>query len=641
MNACMTAFSKLETSENKYREIFDSPNDAILIHDAETGEILDVNRSMLEMYGVTREQALGRTPWDLSVLEPPFTEEEALNRIQMAITEGPQVFDWRAKRSDGHPFWIEVSLKYVVIGEGPVVMAVVRNTDDRRRTEQALATERQRLSVTLRSIGEAVITTDIAGKILLINRVAEQLCGTGQDNTVGASIDTILHLVDENGHDLSLETILKASPETARDAIPLRTLMLQPGGELRNISISNAPVLDSEGVGMGNVLVFRDITSLLKTEEEMLKIRKLESVGVLAGGIAHDFNNILVAILGNLDLAKRMTPSDHECRHLLEEAEKASLRARDLTRQLLTFARGGDPVRETASLGELIRQSVDFVLHGTSTISEFSIPEDLWLVEVDTGQMGQVMQNLALNASQAMSGAGQIKISCANVGDIIQETFPGLPVGPYVKIRFSDSGIGIPDSIIEKVFDPYFSTKSEGSGLGLAVVHSIITKHRGRIHVESKPGRGTSFSIFLPAIESSTQAAASETQDPASPSMTVLLMDDDPNVLNIGKKMLAYLGHTVVLADNGAEAVRLFEESRTGGQPIDVLILDLTIPGGIGGTEALRRIKEIDPSACAIVSSGYSHDTVMSDFETHGFRAAIAKPFGLDELNRALGAASH
>ena len=496
----------------------------------------------------------------------------------------------------------------------------------------------RKLEITLRSIGDGVMATDTSGQVVLVNQVAEKLCGCDQTDLEGKPIDEVFRMESPPGGPPQSEDILSNRVSVSEGAPP-RIPVVCPDGCRRTLEISRAPILDQEDAPAGEVFVFRDITALLKTEEELLKVRKLESVGLLAGGIAHDFNNILVAILGNLDLAARLTDSGTEAYILIREAEAASLRARDLTRQLLTFARGGEPVRKAASLGHLLRQSVDFVLRGAGTECSYSIPDDLWVVEVDQGQMAQVMQNLALNAVHAMSGGGRIEIECSNVEEISQETFPGLPPGPYVRIVFSDIGVGIPDSIIDRIFDPYFSTKAEGSGLGLAIVHSIIAKHEGRIQVESEPGRGTRFTIFLPASphcsEVRDEPGPHETHEP----MNVLLMDDDPAVLEIGRRMLEFLGHRVVTAVDGEEAIRFFREQNSRETPIEVLILDLTIRGGSGGLETLNRIMEIDRSIPAIVTSGYSGDAVMADFRNYGFAAALSKPFGIRDLERALGEA--
>ncbi|MEA3348936.1 MAG: ATP-binding protein, partial [Pseudomonadota bacterium] len=400
-----------------------------------------------------------------------------------------------------------------------------------------------------------------------------------------------------------------------------------------------APILDSEENIIGVVLVFRDVTQEKKREEELLKIRKLESVGVLAGGIAHDFNNILAAILGNINLADLNIEKDKNKAHLrLKEAEKASLRATDLTQQLLTFSKGGDPVREAASIAQVITDSADFVLRGGNVRCRYALPENLWLVDIDTGQMSQVIQNLVINARHAMPEGGEIKISCENIADITTETGLSLPEEKYIKITIADHGGGIPEKYLDKIFDPYFSTKQEGSGLGLAVTLSIINKHDGHISVRSKSGEGTTFTLYLPAsAEQISSDAGEEAQQPEKTARgTILVMDDEEMIRDMAKQMLSHFGHDVLQAKDGEEAIALFKEHYHSDHPVDVIIMDLTIPGGMGGKDAIQEILKIDPEARAIVSSGYSNDPVMANYRQHGFKASIGKPFEMAQLNEII-----
>ena len=386
------------------------------------------------------------------------------------------------------------------------------------------------------------------------------------------------------------------------------------------------------------VLVFRDITDTLRMEEELFKVKKLESVGVLAGGIAHDFNNILVAILGNIDMAARLTRPGDKLHQLLMEAAKASLRAKDLTKQLLTFSKGGEPVREAASIPEVIMDSADFVLHGEKTACRYDIPEDLWLVEIDKGQMSQVIQNLILNARDAMPEGGLIRVGCKNLESLAGEDVPLPENERYVKIMIQDNGAGIPADVIDKIFDPYFSTKPKGSGLGLAVVHSIISKHKGYVSVESRPGEGAAFVIYLPASAEEDQPEKKVAPPPIEEKgkIKVLVMDDEEMVRDAALNMLEYLGIDVVLAKDGAEAVAIYQEAEGSAEPIDLVIMDLTIPGGMGGQEAVAEIHKINPEAKVVVSSGYSNDPVLASYQEHGFCAAMVKPFRIDDLREVI-----
>lgn len=408
-------------------------------------------------------------------------------------------------------------------------------------------------------------------------------------------------------------------------------------GSVFTVKIKAFPVGKDYGNSEAFIEVVEDITEQIKTEQELLKVKKLESVGVLAGGIAHDFNNILAAILGNINLALLDTHLKDKTQERLVGAEKAAIRAKGLTQQLLTFAKGGEPVKEASSLENVIKDSANFVLVGDKVSSHYNIPNDLWLVDIDKGQMSQVVQNLVQNASHAMPEGGVVTISCKNVSVGEEPDTPIMQSGRYVKITIQDEGIGIPLDAAEKIFDPYFSTKHDGSGLGLAITHSIISKHYGHISVQSEPGSGAEFTIYLPASElSEEQKKKSDVHGKALISGKVLVMDDDAMVREIARAMLEELGCEVELSENGEEAVEMYKRSSDEEDAYDSVILDLTVPGGMGGEEAVREILAIDPDAKVIVSSGYSTDPIMANFKDYGFCSAIVKPYQLEEMSRVI-----
>ena len=338
-------------------------------------------------------------------------------------------------------------------------------------------------------------------------------------------------------------------------------------------------------------------------EEEMQKVQKLESIGLLAGEIAHDFNNLLTGIIGNLSLAELYAKPEDKIFQLLKKAQKASQNATNLTQQLLTFSKGGAPIKEISSLSELIIDTVDFSLRGSNIKCEYLLPDNLWLVEIDRGQISQVLNNLVINANQAMPEGGSIKISAENVA---VDEHDGLPIkkGNFVKISIKDQGIGIPDEYLHKIFDPYFTTKQEGSGLGLATCHSIIKKHGGHITVESALGVGTTFSIYLPTSGKESFSVKNIVEDALCFGKgKILLMDDEQDVLDTAEEMLIHLGYQVEIAKNSTEALKLYNHSKKSGEPFEAVILDLTIPGDAGGKEAVQRLLEIDPLVKTIVSS--------------------------------------
>ena len=382
--------------------------------------------------------------------------------------------------------------------------------------------------------------------------------------------------------------------------------------------------------------ISRDISARKRLDEDRLRTQKLESLGVLAGGIAHDFNNLLTGILGNLSLARVYLPQTDPVAERLAETEKATLRARDLTQQLLTFAKGGAPIKTETALTELIQEAADFAVRGTKAVCTYDCDEDLWLAKVDRGQLGQVMQNLVINAVHALPQGGTILLGTRNV-TISPDELPLAP-GKYVLLTVKDQGLGIPPEHLAKIFDPYFTTKQSGSGLGLAVVYSIIANHGGHIAVQSELGKGTVFSIYLPSSGKSPLAAKpAETTSPLHKGQgKILIMDDEELVRNVATAMLRQLGYEGHTASDGKEAIALYQQAKENGQPFDLVIMDLTVPGGMGGREAIAHLHEIDSGVKAVVSSGYANDPIMSEFRKYGFCGVAPKPFSLRDLSNLL-----
>ena len=376
--------------------------------------------------------------------------------------------------------------------------------------------------------------------------------------------------------------------------------------------------------------ISRDISERKRLEAEMGRTDKLESIGVLAGGIAHDFNNLLTAIFGNLTLAKRYANREGEVYRRLEESEKAALRARDLTHQLLTFSKGGTPIKKTISIKELAMESASFALSGSNIKCDFSFSGDLWPVEADEGQVSQAVNNLIINAAHAMPKGGAIQIYCGNV--IVDRNDLPLTKGKHVLISIMDHGIGIPKEHLAKIFDPYFTTKQEGSGLGLSTTYSIVRNHGGCLTVESVLGIGTTFQVYLPASEGGRPPSKAEEGRFVPGKGRILVMDDEEAVRDVARNMLESFGYSVALARDGAETITIYQNAMASGEPFDSVLMDLTIPGGMGGQEAVKRLQEIDPNVRAIVCSGYSNDPVMASCRTFGFRGVVRKPYTLKQL---------
>ena len=360
----------------------------------------------------------------------------------------------------------------------------------------------------------------------------------------------------------------------------------------------------------------------------------MESISILAGGIAHDFNNILTAILGSVNLAK-VHAVDSLVKEKLVKIEKASIQAKDLTQQLLTFSKGGAPIKKVTSLVGLIKDSTTFALRGSKVKCQFLIPKTLWPAEVDEGQIGQMISNLIINADQAMPEGGTVQVQAENVV-ISSDCEVPLNPGRYIQISVEDQGIGIPKQYLTKIFDPYFTTKQEGSGLGLATSYSIIKNHGGCITVESHVGTGTVFHVYLPASAKRLKTGKEEKDTLVGGKGRILLMDDEESILEVTGEVLTYLGYEVEVARDGLEALELYKKAHTLEIPFDAVIIDLTIRGKMGGREAIQHLLKIDPSAKAIVSSGYSDDPVMANYRDYGFKGVVSKPYTIKELSEAL-----
>jgi PAS domain S-box-containing protein len=379
-----------------------------------------------------------------------------------------------------------------------------------------------------------------------------------------------------------------------------------------------------------------DITERKKNEEEIMKVKKIESIGLLAGGIAHDFNNLLTAILGNISLIRiKLEKNDNKnLFKLLENSETASMRAKDLTQQLLTFSKGGLPIIKTISIAKLIEECAVFTLRGSKIKSHFDIKPDLWLIDADEGQINQVIQNLVMNALQAMPEGGNIIISAQNVRiDERNTKIYQLPQGDFVKISIEDNGTGIPKENFDKIFDPYFTTKEKGHGLGLSTSYSIIKKHNGQITVESGGISGTVFNVWIPKSKNDQSVYKQDCHKVVHGHGKILIMDDEELIRNLLEEILFDLGYEVDTSTDGEEAISLFKEALDEQSNYDLVILDLTVPGKMGGLETVKHILEIDPGTKAIVTSGYSNDPIMSDFRNYGFTGIITKPYKIEEIS--------
>ena len=619
-------------NQSRFRHVMDSLDALVYVADMQSYEILFINKAGQQMFG----DVTGSTCWQSIQTDQTGPCSFCTNQYLVDADGQPkEAYTWEFRNTiSGRWYYIQDrAIKWI---DGRIVrLEIATDITERKMAETRLREESERLAVTLKSIGDGVITTDNRGHILLLNQVAEQLTGWSSRDAAGKPLGQVFRLeCAAGGEPLLLE------PDISTDqTLPERALLSDREGEKRHISCSMAPITNWAAETIGKVLIFKDITSQLRIEQEMIKIKKLESIGVLAGGIAHDFNNILAGILGNIDLTLRDNDLGERSRRLLTQARKASFRAQDLTGQLLTFAKGGQPVKEITALPDIVRESADFVLHGDKVAGRYDFPDNLHLVDIDKGQIGQVVQNMVLNASNAMPQGGIINVSARNVSGTDLPKPESAAVEHYVCLSIKDHGCGIPEHLLDKIFDPFFTTSQHGSGLGLAISHSIISKHGGTISVSSCPGSGSTFNIYLPAAKTDSlplSDAASEMNRQSLRKCRILVMDDEALVRDIAQAMLEEMGHEVLLAEDGEVAVHCYRQGIDTKRPVDLMIMDLTVPGGMGGEEAVRRILELDPTARAIVSSGYSNDPVMSDYKRYGFSGSIVKPYQFNELHKVI-----
>lgn len=623
----------LKESEAKFRNLFERSTDPMLLLD-ESG-FFDCNLAAVKAMKANCKADVMVHPGLISPeLQPDGSRSKLKAELGMkeAYAKGTNRFEWLHRDFSGELFWADVSLTVIPFKNRKILFTVWRNISDIKKLEQLLRDEREQLLVTLRSIGDAVITTDIEGRVVLINRVAENLTGWSQKEALGRMIDEILTLVSGKTGAPVVNPLARAVSGAIVLDQPDATILLSRNGQRFKIADSASPIRDEKSRIIGGVMVFRDISDSERLQEEILKFKKLESVGRLAGGIAHDFNNLLTGIMGNLEVAGlRLTKDPERARVNIEKSLKASRRAADLTQKLLTFAKGGEPIKKTEDLGEIIRDSAEFVMSGSNVALELEVSEELWAAEVDTGQISQVIQNLVINAVQAMPDGGTILIRSENFHLESSET-PAVPLPPgaYVRISVKDQGHGIASELRQKIFDPFFTTRPEGSGLGLSVIHSIIRKHGGHVTVSSESGKYTDFTLFLPALGDRFQepgSVAGMRLQPPRRSGRILVMDDEELICEILTGFLNGQGYEVVAVSDGREALKEYRQ-----QKFSLVILDLTIPGGLGGRETIKLLKEYDPDVKAVVSSGYANDPLMAAYEKFGFCGCLNKPYILEDL---------
>ncbi|MBW7956298.1 MAG: PAS domain S-box protein [Deltaproteobacteria bacterium] len=617
------AEERLRVSEEKYRHLFENLNDAAFLADMETGFLVDANKEAEVLTGWTREELLGMHQ---SRLHPAEKADEYRRKFAAHSAKGRAAdYDGEVIRKDGSIVQVQISAAPLSFGEGGRILGIFKDITERVEYERALIDSKNRTESLIKAMHDGFSMFDGERRFVDGNPAFFEMLGYKKEELAGRKAPMPYWPEEEITRIEAAFSDMKAGKDGDYEFVFRRK-----DGSLFPVIISPFLIRDPEGNILNYCATVKDITLRKGLEAEFIKAQKLESLGRLAGGIAHDFNNLLTGIIGNVSLAL-FYGADEKVSGRLREAEKACNEAKRLVRQFLTFAKGGAPVKSILYLENVIADWCSFVTAGSKSKCEFSIEPGLLPVEADEGMLSQALQNIIVNADEAMPSGGLIKVSAFNASSA-----RGRPVGsPHVCIRVEDSGGGIPESDLEKVFDPYYTTKEEGSGLGLAAAYSVVKNHGGFIEVESTPGKGSVFSVYLPA---SADACALRDQClPASHNGRVLVMDDDETIREALGEMLKSMECEVELTKDGAEAVALFDEARSEGRGFDLVIMDLTIPAGMGGKEAVRRVLEIDPAAKVIVSSGYSDDPVMSDYGKFGFSGVISKPYKAREMMALVG----
>lgn len=623
-------FSYLEERNYMFEKFLEHTPIYVFFKDAEI-RTLALSQNYEQMLGMPVENALGKTMDDL------FPSDLAKSMIEddKKILNKGEVFEVFEEMHDHHyrtlKFPIEADNKTKYLAGFTIDITELHNLEmDLRQKTEELQKSVDEFNLIFNTMQDVFFRVDTTQSFQIISPSAGKLLGISLDDI---KMNTLQNLfLDKEAFDTFQQELLDKN-EVAHFECQLKA----KNGAAVWVSINANSERDENGVWHHTNGIIRDITIKQKLEAEKLKNQKIESISILAGGIAHDFNNVMTGVMGNVSLALQgIAPSSNEALYL-KKAETAMERAAILSNKLLTFSSGGEPVKQECSLYDIIETSIDESCVEGSVRPKVSFEQNLPFIECDPIQMTQVFANIMINAIQATDADDSIEIAVHRYTQSADSVV--IPKGDYFKITISDTGCGIPASNILKVYDPFFTTKTEASGLGLATAYSIIKKHGGGIDFESLEGYGTTFLIYLPVSPHAIEKRA--TQKPLPPKtsqapLKLLIMDDEEIILMVCKEMCKIMGYTVDTATDGTIAIARYKEALKQNRRYDIVIMDLTIPGGMGGKETMAKLIEIDPQVKAIVSSGYSNEPIMSHFEKYGFIDAIAKPYNFDMFKEVL-----